>query len=123
METPPATIGTPAFLWTIPEMVAPPDVTLQTVPTLVLAVPVLVRLIWHEALPPRVQVTIEAVTLAELVNDPKRPNTNPAIAMAAIRVMAIRITVARTGLIAFLRCVGAICILCHSGPMTRYLRR
>ena len=38
-----------------------------------------------------------------LVNDPKRPNTKPATAMAAMRVMAIRITVARTGEIAFLR--------------------
>jgi len=44
-----------------------------------------------------------AETCAELVNDPNRPNTNPAMAMAAMRVMAIRITVARTGEIAFLR--------------------
>jgi len=43
-----------------------------------------------------------ADTCAELVNDPNRPNTNPAIAMAAMSVMAIRITVARTGEIAFL---------------------
>jgi len=41
--------------------------------------------------------------LAVLVNDPNRPKTNPAIAMAAMRVMAISITVARTGLIPFLR--------------------
>ncbi len=38
-----------------------------------------------------------ALTLAELVNDPNRPNTNPAMAMAAMSVIAMRITVARTG--------------------------
>jgi hypothetical protein len=43
-----------------------------------------------------------ARTCAELVNDPNRPKTNPAMAMAAISVIAIRITVARTGEIAFL---------------------
>jgi len=52
-------------------------------------------------------------TLAELVNDPNRPKTNPAMAMAAMRVMAIRITVAKTGLIAFLRLALLICILCY----------
>jgi len=36
------------------------------------------------------------------VNEPKRPNTKPAMAMAAMRVIAIRMTVARTGEIAFL---------------------
>jgi hypothetical protein len=36
------------------------------------------------------------------VNDPKRPNTNPAMAMAAMSVIAMRITVARTGDMAFL---------------------
>ena len=48
------------------------------------------------------QVTTTALTCAELVNDPKRPNTNPAMAMAAMSVIAISITVARTGEIAFL---------------------
>jgi hypothetical protein len=43
-----------------------------------------------------------ALILAELVNDPNRPNTNPAIAMAAMRVIAIRMTVASTGEMAFL---------------------
>jgi len=43
-----------------------------------------------------------ALTCAELVNDPNRPNTNPAIAMAAMRVMAMRMTVASTGEMAFL---------------------
>ena len=47
------------------------------------------------------QVTTTADTCAELVNDPKRPNTNPAMAIAAMSVIAIRITVARTGEIAF----------------------
>jgi len=41
-------------------------------------------------------------TCAELVNDPNRPNTNPAMAMAAMRVMAMSMTVANTGEIAFL---------------------
>jgi len=43
-----------------------------------------------------------ALTCAELVNDPNRPKTNPAIAIAAIRVMAMRMTVAKTGEMAFL---------------------
>jgi len=47
------------------------------------------------------EVTVAEIC-AELVNDPKRPNTNPAMAMAAMSVIAIRITVARTGEIAFL---------------------
>jgi len=38
-----------------------------------------------------------------LVKVPKRPNTKPATAMAAMRVIAISMTVARTGEIAFLR--------------------
>ncbi len=44
-----------------------------------------------------VQVVTLAWTCAELVNDPNRPNTNPAMAMAAMSVIAMRITVARTG--------------------------
>ena len=48
------------------------------------------------------QVTATAETCAELVNDPKRPKTKPAMATAAIRVMAMRMTVARTGEMAFL---------------------
>ena len=43
-----------------------------------------------------------ALTCAELVNDPKRPKTNPAIAIAAMRVIAMRMTVASTGEMAFL---------------------
>ena len=41
-------------------------------------------------------------TCAVLVNDPNRPNTKPAMAMAAMRVMAMRMTVASTGEMAFL---------------------
>jgi len=48
------------------------------------------------------QTTETADTCAELVNDPNRPNTNPAMAMAAMRVMAMRMTVASTGEMAFL---------------------
>lgn len=42
------------------------------------------------------------LTRAVLVNDPNRPKTKPAIPIAAINVIAIRMTVARTGLIPFL---------------------
>jgi len=52
--------------------------------------------------PAALKALVVAATCAELVNDPKRPNTNPAMAMAAMRVIAFRITVARTGEIAFL---------------------
>ena len=48
---------------------------------------------------------------AVLVNDPNRPNTNPAMAMAAIRVMAMRMTVAMTGEMAFLPLTFVICML------------
>jgi len=44
-----------------------------------------------------------ALTCAEDVKVPNSPNTNPAMAMAAMSVIAIKITVARTGEIAFLR--------------------
>jgi hypothetical protein len=44
----------------------------------------------------------EAETMAELVKVPRSPKKNPDIAVAAIRVTAIIMTVARTGEIAFL---------------------
>jgi len=44
--------------------------------------------------------TTAAVTVADLVNVPNRPNTKPAIAIAAMSVIAISMTVASTGLIA-----------------------
>jgi len=46
--------------------------------------------------------TVLAETWAVLVNVPKSPNTNPAIATEAMRVIAMRRTVARTGEMAFL---------------------
>jgi len=76
--------------------------------TATLLVPVFVRTTTHwllfAAVPvPAVHLLTCAETCAELVNDPKRPNTNPAMAIAAISVIAMRITVANTGEIAFLR--------------------
>ena len=66
----------------------------------VLDVPVLVSVTTHSASVASAalehSVTV-ALTAAELVNDPNRPNTNPAMAIAAMRVMAIRMTVASTG--------------------------
>jgi len=80
---------------------AAPALLMEHALTTTLEVPELVRM--------RVQVPLVllqsvtwAATCAELVNDPNRPKTNPAMAMAAMRVMAIRITVAKTGEIAFL---------------------
>ena len=67
-----------------------------------LEVPVFCTLRLHVAGDARVQVVTAAETCAELVNDPKRPNTNPAMAMAAMRVIAMRMTVASTGEMAFL---------------------
>ena len=65
----------------------------------------------HTGLTAVVHPTTCAETCAELVNDPKRPNTNPAMAMAAMRVMAMRMTVARTGEMAFLFLLFTICIV------------
>ncbi len=48
---------------------------------------------------------------AVLVNDPNSPNTNPAIAMAAMSVIAMRMTVAMTGEMAFLPLTFVICML------------
>jgi len=44
--------------------------------------------------------TTDAPIVADFVNVPKRPNTKPAMAMAAINVIAMRMTVASTGEIA-----------------------
>ncbi len=41
------------------------------------------------------QLVTLAVTVAVLVNVPKRPNTKPATAMAAMSVIAMRMTVGR----------------------------
>jgi hypothetical protein len=92
-----------AVVVVVPVYVTPPTVRLQPA-VAVLALPVLS--IWSEQLSnvgtAYVHVVTLAWTCAELVNDPKRPNTNPAMAMAAMSVIAIRITVASTGEMAFL---------------------
>ncbi len=79
---------------TTPECVAPPYVAEHTVPVAVLAVPEFCMTRTIVELPAE-DVPTDAVTCAELVNDPNRPNTNPAMAMAAMRVMAMRMTVGR----------------------------
>jgi len=85
----------------------PPICSLPLV-TATFEVPVFVRTTVHWLLlacdpaAPATQAVTCAETCAELVNDPNRPNTNPAMAMAAMRVMAMRMTVASTGEMAFL---------------------
>jgi len=74
---------------------------------LVLEVPEFER-VTVQVVPPCKQLAPLALTRAVVVNVPKRPNTNPAMAMAAMSVIAIRITVASTGEIAFLAGVGVI---------------
>jgi len=83
----------------IPVYEAPPNFKLQAPVMAVLATPVLCRkrvqtsgVPAHEAAP--------AETIAVLAKVPSRPNMYPAAASADIRVTAIRITVARTGVIA-----------------------
>ena len=51
------------------------------------------------------------VTCAVLVKVPKRPTTKPLIAIAAMRVMAMSITVARTGEVSFLDRVGTLMLV------------
>jgi len=58
----------------------------------------------------------EIDSVAGLADVPKMPNTNVAMATAAIRVMAISMTVARTGLIA-LRLDGILMLLISYGRM------
>ena len=97
----------------------PPTCMLQPVAA-TFEVPVFLKVTMHTLLPecepvvPAVQDCTCALTCAELVNDPNRPNTNPAMAMAAMSVIAIRITVASTGLIAFLFFVILKAVI-HSG--------
>ncbi len=83
--------------------------------TAVFAVPVLVSV--TAQLEPDVQVAVPE-TVAVFVKLPNRPNTNPAMAMAAMSVMAMRMTVAMTGEIAFLPFTFVICIL-NSNLLTR----
>jgi hypothetical protein len=51
---------------------------------------------------PEVQLSVVTVTLAVAESVPNSPKANPAIATPATNVMAMRMTVARTGEIAFL---------------------
>jgi hypothetical protein len=98
----PAVIVTGAPKSTV--QVCPPHVSVRVF-AWVLEVPVLSA---NRVLPAAVPVALwtmvacAMVTLAVLVNDPNRPKTNPAMAMAAMRVMAMRMTVASTGEMAFL---------------------
>jgi predicted nucleic acid-binding Zn ribbon protein len=84
------------LIWTLPPVTA------------TLEVPVLVNVTVHsllcavDAAGPALHEVTCADTCAELVNDPNRPRPNPAMAMAAMRVIAMRMTVARTGEMAFL---------------------
>ena len=87
------------------EQVVPPHVRVMLL-ALALEVPVFctrIEPVGPAASNPDLRLVLIAETLAELVKEPKSPNTKPAIAIAAMRVMAIRMTVARTGLIPFLR--------------------
>ena len=85
---------------TVPAIGAPPSLMLHE-RTFTLLVPMLVK-VTMQSLPATEQVVTCPETWAELVNDPNRPKTNPAMAMAAIRVIAMRMTVASTGEIAVL---------------------
>jgi hypothetical protein len=62
--------------------------------TPVLPVPVFMRVSVHTTVGVTVvHWVVWALTVAVLVNDPNRPNTNPAIATAAMSVIAMRMTV------------------------------
>jgi hypothetical protein len=63
--------------------------------------PVLDRNRVHDSGVPEQLELPDADTTAVLVNVPNSPNTNPETAVAAMRVIEMRITVARTGEIAF----------------------
>jgi len=92
------------------EHVVPPHVRVMLL-ALTLDVPVFWTLmdpVGPAARVPCTKAVLITETFAELVNEPNSPNTKPAMAMAAMRVMAIRMTVARTGEIAFLRLLVSI---------------
>ena len=85
-----------------PAFAEPPKLMEQAL-IAVFEVPELVRLTVQTTLAPdTVQLVTCADTWAEEVKLPKSPNTNPAMAIAAMRVMAMRMTVASTGEMAFL---------------------
>ena len=70
--------------------------------------------------PPPVHDTEEIETCAVLVNEPNSPNTNPAMATAAMRVMAMRMTVARIGEMALLLLYFLMFILEPNFPVHAY---
>ena len=104
----PASIAVLVVLHVNGALVEDPKVIVAAV-RLVPAVPVLLKL------STQVLVLDEQLadpdTLAVDVNDPNRPNTNPAIAMAAMSVIAMSMTVAMTGEMAFLPLTFVICML------------
>jgi hypothetical protein len=67
-----------------------------------LLVPELVRNRVHDSGVPEQFELPDADTAAVLVKVPNSPKTNPETAVAAMRVIEMRMTVARTGEIAFL---------------------
>jgi len=98
----------------VPTYVMPPKVIWQDCAT-VFEVPVLIMERSQISWTANEQLVTLAVTVAVFVNVPNRPKTKPAIAIAAMRVMAIRITVANTGEIAFLLQVRVeIFMICRS---------
>ena len=110
VQEPPALIGTGSAVATLLQVpgvpvlkvngFVVPEKVIVALRTLVFAVPVLLKLTTHVPAEPMHEAV--AVTWALDVNDPNRPNTNPAMAMAAMSVIAMRITVAMTGEMAFL---------------------
>ena len=96
----PAVIGEVALPSASARFVFAPNVIVAPV-TVVAAVPVLDSVTTQLMAVVPVQEALPE-TLAPDVNDPNRPNTNPAMAMAAMSVMAMRMTVAMTGDIPFL---------------------
>jgi len=88
----------PETVATAPDTV-PPMALMEHDSGRVLEEPVLDQLMVQTGFKRSVHVVAEVVTVAVFVNVPKRPNTKPAIAIAAMSVIAMRITVANTGLI------------------------
>ena len=104
----PASIAVAVVLHVNGALVEDPKVIVAVV-RLVPAVPVLLKLSTQVAVLD--EQLADPDTLAVDVNDPNRPNTNPAIAMAAMSVIAMRMTVAMTGEMAFLPLTFVICML------------
>ena len=86
----------------VPTYEEPSNVILQTPVAVVLEVPELVKMSVHCSGVPLQETPEDAETTAELEKVPSNPKKNPETAVAAMRVIAMRITVARTGEIALL---------------------